>query len=291
MSNPTQAASTRRFWRFGLRSLLLGVTVVCLWMAFLGNSARRQNLVVAALEKAGGTIRYDFQVVATPGKAPGWSLDLNAEPPEPGWLLKLIGFGYFHNVAAVGFSGGGLTESELALLAQLPKLKWVSLCETKIVDDRRKLVRPIQDADLAVLKNLTELECLNLQGADIHGPGFEYLAKLQRLQEIDLVGVPLGDEGMKWIGQLTALRELRHEAPDKKGIPVITDAGLAAITNLSNLELLELEWTQVSDAGISYLKTMKKLRDVDLEETQVTPAGIRMLQKALPKASISGPLE
>lgn len=191
----------------------------------------------------------------------------------------------------MGFSGGGLTESELALLAQLPKLKWVSLCETKIVDDRRKLVRPIQDADLAVLKNLTELECLNLQGADIHGPGFEYLAKLQRLQEIDLVGVPLGDEGMKWIGQLTALRELRHEAPDKKGIPVITDAGLAAITNLSNLELLELEWTQVSDAGISYLKTMKKLRDVDLEETQVTPAGIRMLQKALPKASISGPLE
>ncbi len=289
MSNPVQAASTRRFWRFGLRSLLLGVTVVCLWMAFLGNSARRQNLVVAALEKAGGTIRYDYQVVATPGKAPGWSCDPDAEPPEPSWLLKLTGCGYFHNVVAVGFLGGGVTESELALLAQLPKLKSVTLCETKIVDNRRKLARPIQDVDLAVLKSLIELECLNLQGADIHGPGFENLSKLQRLQEIDLVGVPMGDEGLKWIGQLTALRELRHEAPATAGAPVITDAGLAAIGKLSNLEVLYLDGTQVSDAGIPYLKPLKKLADVDLDETQVTLAGIHALKEALPKASITGP--
>ena len=270
---------------------MIVLTIVCVWLAFLGNSARRQNLAVAALEKAGGSIHYDFEYVATPSEPIGWKFDPDATPPEPIWLLKLTGVGYFHNPVSVTFLGGGLTENELAMLAQLPKLKSVTLCETKLVDEQRKTIRSIQDADVFVFKHLTQLQLLDLRGADVRGSGLENLANLKQLQEISLIGVPLGDEGMKWIGQLSALRKLRHEAPDKKGIPVITDAGLAAITDLSNLELLELESTQISDAGISYLKTMKKLRDVDLEATQVTPAGIRMLQKALPKASISGPLE
>jgi Leucine-rich repeat (LRR) protein len=268
---------------------MIVLTIVCVWLAFLGNSARRQNLAVAALEKAGGSIHYDFEYVATPSEPIGWKFDPDATPSEPIWLLKLTGFGYFHNAVSVTFLGGGLTENELAMLAQLPQLKSVTLCETKLVDEQRKTIRPIQDIDLAVFKDLTQLQVLNLRGADVHGPGFGSLAKLQRLQEIDLIGVPLGDEGMKWIGQLGTLRELRHEAPANAGVPVVTDAGLAAINKLSNLEVLYLEGTQVSDAGVPYLKPLTKLKDVDLDETQVTPAGIRALQQALPRASISGP--
>ena len=59
----------RRWFRFSLRMLLVVVTVLCVWLGFKVNAARRQKEAVEAILKAGGQVSYDYQLV--PLKA-GW---------------------------------------------------------------------------------------------------------------------------------------------------------------------------------------------------------------------------
>jgi len=66
----------------------------------------------------------------------------------------------------------------------------------------------------------------------------------------------------------------------------LTDAGIPALTELPNLEVLTLSHTRVTDAGLPPLAKMSKLTDVDLTGTDVTPAGIDNLRRALPRCRL-----
>ena len=60
----------------------------------------------------------------------------------------------------------------------------------------------------------------------------------------------------------------------------ITDAGLATLAKLSNLERLHLENTKVTDAGVAQLAGIKTLEYLNLYGTKVTDAGIAKLASA-----------
>ncbi len=83
----------RRWLRFSLRTFLVVVTLVCVWLGWKINSARKQKQAVEAIQAIGGTALYDFEV------------DSDGEPiqpnPEPSWLAKWIGKDYVHNVVCV----------------------------------------------------------------------------------------------------------------------------------------------------------------------------------------------
>ena len=52
----------------------------------------------------------------------------------------------------------------------------------------------------------------------------------------------------------------------------MTDAGLAHLKGLTNLEL-DLSGTQVTDAGLSHLKGLTNLSDLDLADTKSPTPG------------------
>lgn len=66
----------------------------------------------------------------------------------------------------------------------------------------------------------------------------------------------------------------------------ITDADLADLSELSDVDVLDLSDTRVSDSGLRHLKTLTRLVLLVLDGTQVTPAGVDELRGALPGIAV-----
>ena len=76
--------------------------------------AKRQRDTVAAIEKMGGWVAYDWQIDAN-----GWLLLPNdAKPPRPAWLRQFLGDDFFAPVSAVVIESP-VTDAGLAQLKGL----------------------------------------------------------------------------------------------------------------------------------------------------------------------------
>jgi Leucine-rich repeat (LRR) protein len=67
----------------------------------------------------------------------------------------------------------------------------------------------------------------------------------------------------------------------------VTNAALAHIEGLAQLQRLNLRDSNVTNAGLEHLKGLTKLKTLTLGITKVTDAGIGDLEKALPNCGIS----
>lgn len=76
------------------------------------------------------------------------------------------------------------------------------------------------------------------------------------------------DAELERLKVLTQLRELNLRHANN-----ITDAGLAHLTALKHLQVLNLWFTDVTDAGLKHLKGLTELRTLNLRVTDVTDAG------------------
>ncbi len=275
-----------RWWRFSLRGMLLAVTLVCIWLSVQVNSARRQRQAVEAILKAGGGISFDYQKVAVPGKPNAFEIDRDAPPVGPGWLRAGLGEDYFRTAIGVSLPGNEISETDFALLANLPRLESVFLCEVKVVPQNSGSKRRIQDTDLKIFKNLNQLREFTLLTSDVDGSGLASLLNSKQLTDLRISNSPINDQGLVQIGKLTALEKLIIEPPRKANI---TDNGFKLLRNLVNLESLYLVDTHISDAGLITLKDLTKLKDADLSESEITAEGVRGLKKYLPKTEIWGP--
>uniref|UniRef100_A0A7C4LML9 Leucine-rich repeat domain-containing protein n=1 Tax=Schlesneria paludicola TaxID=360056 RepID=A0A7C4LML9_9PLAN len=157
------------------------------------------------------------------------------------------------------------TEAQKQAIAQIKKLGGLVL-ELAQNDPRLDVAFhladvKITDAELALVKPLTQTAHLNLRGTEITDAGLAHLAELKGLVRLHL-------EKTK-----------------------ITDAGLEHLRGLENLEYLNLYGTAVSDAGLKHLEGLKKLKKLYLWQTQVTDAGVAALKQALPELQITRGLE
>lgn len=157
------------------------------------------------------------------------------------------------------------TEAQKQAVAQIKKLGGLVL-EIAQNDPRLDVAfhladAKITDAELALVKPLTQVAYLNLRGTEITDAGLAHLAELKGLVRLHL-------EKTK-----------------------ITDAGLEHLKGLENLEYLNLYGTAVTDAGLKHLEGLKKLKKLYLWQTQVTDAGVSALKQALPELQIVRGLE
>jgi mono/diheme cytochrome c family protein len=110
---------------------------------------------------------------------------------------------------------------------------------------------------------------------------FTLLKNITNMQELNLAGVQLKDDDL---ANLTALKNLT--TLHLEHTPV-TDAGLAHLSKLENLAYLNLFDTAVTDAGLKNLTGLKNLKALYLYQTKVTDQGAAELQKALPNLHIN----
>ena len=169
---------------------------------------------------------------------------------------------------------GGRVESEPTWLAKL--FRDDSLVRvTRVV-----LPKSTTDGDLAVLRDLSQLQVLMLQDTKVTGAGLVHLEGLSQLQGLDFFGSQVTDAGLVHLRWLRRLQLLGLQSTR------ITDAGLVHLEEMKELQQLVLTGTTVTDAGLEHLKGLTHLQELYLVNTKVTDHGIKKLQQALPNCKI-----
>ena len=110
--------------RFGLRTLLLTLLAVGIWVGFKSNHARKQKDAVDAIQSLGGSVVYYYQQIAPVSAGGGFT---TAKPPGPTWLRRILGDEYFVKVYSANLGGRDVCDQHLELLKAMPTIKRVFL--------------------------------------------------------------------------------------------------------------------------------------------------------------------
>jgi len=253
-----------RYLRFSVRTLIVLVIVVGAglgWIVRFVRSTRAQREAVAAIERAGGRVWYDWE--QKDGNPTPF-----ARPRVPRWLGDRVGWYYFGDVVVVELVLVG-SDAELIHVGNLSRLERLLLFSSPVTDD-----------GVTHLKGLTCLQELNLSFTEVTNAGLENLKGLTGLKALHLDSTAVSDGGLVHLKGLTRLQELAL------GHTRVTDAGLAQLTGLTGLRVLSLDATQVTDTGLARLKGLTELQVLGLRGTHVSDVGVQELQKSLPKVMV-----
>lgn len=166
-------------------------------------TAQRQRAAVQMVERLGGKVHY--------GDPPTNESRLTTRLRD--WLPR----DYFDSVEGVSFFYTPATDSDLAQLDGLTKLRWLWLSNTQVTDAcfsrlgrQTKLQRlylsgtQITDIGLAQFRGMAELEELYLGHTRITDAGVLHLTRHAQLQRLNLDGTQVTDDGV---------RQLQSELP------------------------------------------------------------------------------
>jgi hypothetical protein len=213
--------------RFSVRGLIVLVLLIGGGLGWMVREAHMQRDAVAAVVKAGGTVLYDWRRLKVDPGGSQFELRVGNSiseiiPWASGWLADRIGVDYFGHVRAV----------------------WLPKSPTA------------NDATLARVGRLTQLEELEVHVTSVSDAGLAHLKAVTTLSRLNIAGTQ------------------------------VTDAGLVHLKGLTNLSVLSLGGTRVTDAGLHQLKRLTALQFLVVRDTQVTDAGVRELSQALPGLTI-----
>jgi hypothetical protein len=255
---------SRPYWsqlRFSLRTLIVVVLVIGVWLGRTVRNAGIQREAVAAIARAGGGVCYDWQWEDGRFKRRG-------RPWWPTWLTDRVGVDYFYNVVAV--SGIHATNLDMIQVGRLGRLESLTLGgPNEVTDD-----------GLAKIEKLIGLKTLDVSGFLISDVGLAHLRGLVDLENLTLMHAKISEAGLAHLKGLTRLKYLVLSCTH------LTDAGLSHLKGLTSVEVLYLSDTKVSDAGLAYLKGLTRLIYLNLAGTRVTDAGLKELRGWLPRTTI-----
>jgi hypothetical protein len=235
VNEDTAVRRPRRKWlQLSLRTLLVLVTVLCVWFARQSYRARMQAQAIAAIEKLGGHVGFDYQLDP---KTRTWKTAPSRLLPQ--WAIDLLGEDHFRRVAIVNFDdGSNPTSDDLSFLAGMTDLRELTLFNRTQIDD----------GALSHVKSMQQLEVLALEGTKVKGPGLIHLRPMRKMRGLTLSGTAVNDDALAHLDQMAQLEWLMLSGTR------VTDAGLKHLAALSSLKLLELRDTQVTKEGVSKLQ-------------------------------------
>lgn len=108
----------------------------------------------------------------------------------------------------------------------------------------------------------TDLRVLRVAGhpLNVAGSGLE---KLEFLQELDLSGTNIEDDGISYLGKLRGLKNLALS-----GTPV-TNRGVRELSACGSLETVALDDLPITDEAIRYLAQNRKIKELSLNATRI----------------------
>ena len=160
----------------------------------------------------------------------------------------------------------GLTVEKLATITE------VNLGGHRKSDNKHIELRAEDFRHLAALPALRKATLWEIDGLD--DSALVHIGKVATLRELELGDAAITSAGLK---HLRGLRELTFLGLG--WTKDVTDAGLADLAALPNLEVLILSGTKVTDAGLAQLANFPKLKEVRLAALpQVTDAGLLKLK-------------
>ncbi len=298
-AEPAHLKPRRRWFSISLRTLLLLVAVLAIWLGWQTNRARKQRRAVAAVLERGGTVRYLHQARTHPIRLENFHLsafDIAIESPGPDWLREFLGDDYFQDVIFVALEGTGNDGGDqlAALVSGLPELEYLKLSSCGLTDDGLRHLssnttlrilgidrNQITDDGLRHLADLTRLESLDVSMMEgITGSGFHYLADLEELRALDLQYTSLDGDYLHKLRGLTQLYKLMLS------VSAIDDSHLEHVGNLDSLVILSIDRTRVQGAGLAHLTKLSSLEQLYLDES-AAHEGLKHLQQLPTQTSIA----
>jgi hypothetical protein len=273
----------RSLFRFSVRTLLLIVTAVAVWLGLHVHKTRVQQQSVKAVREYGGWVRYDFQFPS--GKFSHKDFDPKAESNVPQWLLDRLGIDFFHSVVQVNLNysedSGAREENDnpsdeaLQYLPGLPNLRVLLLSDTQASDASMR--------HLASLKRLEQLFMWDVR--NVTDAGAAHLGKLRNLRYIHLSTSQITDESLRVFAGMPNLDGLSLQ------FNYFTDEGVKRISQLKRLESLWVcgrrdRANPITDAGLKELEKLRNLTELGIQHTQVTGKGIESFEKAVPNCRV-----
>jgi hypothetical protein len=311
---PIAQPRRRRWLRVSLRTALLLMTLLAIWLGWIAQRAHRQAKAVRAIEKLGGVVQYDFHLMRDPEDGTEIYVPKRM-PPTPPWLHETIGLDFFYSVHLVAFSldegSEQLSNADLATLAAFPRLRQLVLRNCPSITseglghlatlrDMRGLwlqsCPRITDEGMLYVAQLRELRELGLGDTSITDRGLAHIADLQYVRRLNVSNTPITDEGLVHLRNYQHLAQLalRNCKIDGRGLvhirhlPVfslrlvetdVTDANLKHVGAMKKLHDLSISGPFISDAGLAHLSTSPSLLYLEIRGTNITDAGLQHLDK------------
>ena len=152
----------------------------------------------------------------------------------------------------------------LEMLAKT-RLHALSVCTINLDEDGCKAI--------SAIKSLQGIKTSNNHRI---GEGVAYLAKLPRLDYLDLENTNLDDDQIQSLSGAMRLRTLIL------GRTHITDTGMRSLSHLKNLERLFLNSTYISDQSLDSLSSLKSLSYLNLHHCKISKAALEKFRKNMP---------
>lgn len=265
------------------------------WLALHARSVQRQQASADAVRRFGGWVYYDYQIV---DRVP----DMNARSAVPSWLIQWLSPDFFHDVVQVNLvysedtgkreENDARTDEALAHLGGFPNLKHLLLHEGQASDDGLRNVAQLRnlealylwdahnvtDAGIAHLKDHPTLSYIHCSESGIGDESLRTLSTIPRLEGMSLQGNHFTDRGLSYVKDMTQLQDAWFGTGENE----ITDAGLAHLRALANLETLGLQGTHITDEGLVHLAGLENLKKLHVSGSNVTDRQVLQLQR-LPK--------
>jgi hypothetical protein len=209
----------RRFLQFGLRTLLIVVTVCALAGGWLAERMHRRQAALRTIAAAGGSHSTEFNRRQL-DVALSYSLRKPLPPAERTWRERLLG----DLQRDVQFTAGPpLSAETFDAVAAIGEVKMLGFHEARLNDD-----------GLARLGGLRHIETLVAHGCAITDRSAPVLASFQKLRWLELSDTQITDAGVPHLVKLQKLAVLRIQGTK------ITDRGFAQLAALKNLRDLTI---------------------------------------------------
>jgi hypothetical protein len=253
-----EANSPRRWYQFSLRTFLILVTLLAMWLGYISFRAREQQAAVRRINELGGSVQYDYQIGIYPTTSPaGWP-----------WLRKLVGDEYFQDVVAVNLNDTKVSDADLGVIGKLRRTKRLALNRTDV-----------SDAGLASFSGMSELDYLGLAQTKVTSNGIRCLRPPKSSSVVTLENTSVDDNALP---NLSGCAELGLDGTR------ITSHGLKQLNSCQNLILLSIRRTAVDDEAVPILAQFTTLQWLNLTDTKISGEGLLALRKALPTCRIDG---
>lgn len=166
------------------------------------------------------------------------------------------------------------TDEDLIVLDNHPEITFISIAGSGVYDgpDPRTRPLPITDAGFAHLANCRKLQNLELgimQPLRVTDDGLKYLSGLKELRRIVLGATPFTDAGIAHLAPLSNMEELWLDFNE-----VVGDGSMVAIREMKKLRVLRFHGAKVTDAGLAMIQDLTGLEDLQLGKATVTNAGL-----------------
>lgn len=289
----TSATSTLdarwKIWTWIFRivgSIAVLFTLIVLVCGIITGRAAWRARSIASIERFGTNVSYSHQ-------------QPNQTDRLPEALRERLGDRWFSEVVEVNHRGedyfeppftfGKLTEDDVGEICKIcgsfPKLRkflidtdlfscrqienWPRLAQLETLD--LESVR-LNDTDLAIIGRMTGLKQLRLSGAEFTSAGFEYLARLPRLEYLTIDKVRFEISPSSLPQGFSALKDLVvNQSPE------FNDDAIAVFGSPPQLDTVHFNRTPIGDRGLSSLLRGGKIKTLTISEGAITDTSMKAL--------------